>query len=520
MEKLVCSEYGSDSHVFFQKFFIRQFWLPKVDDYLLETETVNRLAVALGDLGWFEHPGEERAEYQNAIRSHWRRAFAPLCTNLRAIQLFQSALWSAAIPIVGEVDPLDLTLITLLQQFAPDAHDLIWEYRNVFAPTESARSTRDDKDELDGSIAEYFEKETGLYLNSSLLPSVSAVRDILSPKLEPLHSAKSANNARIIARIDLFGSVAKGAEERKLRSPSYISAYFQGKVPGGIYPEQKMKELLMDVRTASTLPTSTARIGRELAAVGAANDIASAERRANFLSKLADQTAGSVDPDQAKCVARAAAAFVGNIEMPWTDGDLSNVARLVISVSGALPVIRDFNPRVQFLQECIRTALHDGVSVRVLANAVRQENYNAEAFDQMRKDLIPVFLQRMEARYGPDSDLSQVDLRLSSSYAFREWGTLLNMIAWAPTPDLQNMQTHFWERYINSPERLAEFSRRILTCYDPTFIGPAESTFAGAKTISIDDLKRLLVRFPISDTKSDADRQALHFVQEFLPRER
>jgi len=520
VERLVCSEYGSDSHVFFQKFFIRQFWLPKVNDYFLETETANRLATVLGDLDWFEGDEESKAEYQNAIRSHWQKAFAPLCTNLRAIQLFQSALRSAASPIVGEVDPLDLTLVMLLQQFAPDAHDLIWEYRNVFAPSESVHGSMDDKDESDISVSTYFEKEKALYPESSLQSPISAVRDILSPKLELLHSAKSEDNGRLRARINLFSSADKGAEERKLRSPSYISAYFQSEVPGGIYPEQKMKQLLMEIRSASATSMSTTILEEELKTLGAAKDIASAERLSNFLSKLADQTTGSVDPDQAKSVARAAATFVGNIEVPWTDTDLSNVARLVVSVSGALPAVHDSSPRVEFLQECMRNAIHDGVSFKVFLSAVQQEGYNVEAANQMRKNLTPVFLQRMEMRYGPGSAVDQVDLQLSSPPAFRQWGILLNMSEWAPTSDVQNMQKNFWERYITSAERLAEFSRQVLAGYDPDFIGPAEYSFAGARIISVEDLKRLLVQFPITSATTDADLQALHFARQFVPSER
>jgi hypothetical protein len=519
VERLVCSEYGSDSHVFFQKFFIRQFWLPKVNDYFLETETANRLATVLGDLGWFEGDEESKAEYQNAIRSHWRKAFAPLCTNLRAIQLFQSALRSAASPIVGEVDPLDLTLVMLLQQFLPDAHDLIWEYRNVFAPSESTHGSMDDKDELEISVSAYFEKEKGLYPESSLHSSISEVRDILSPKLELFHSAKSADNGRLRARIDLFSSADKGAEERKLRSPSYISAYFQSEVPGGIYPEQAMKQLLTKIRLARTPSTSTESLEEELNALGSSKEIASAERRSNFLSKLADQTAGSVDPEQAKLVARATAAFVGNIEVSWTDTDLNNAARLVVSVADVLPAIEESNPRVEFLQDCMRIAIHDGVCFKVFLNAVRQESYNDEAANQMRKNLTPVFLQRMEARYGPNSAVDQVDLRLSSPSAFRQWGILLNMSEWAPTSDVQNIQKVFWERYITSSARLAEFSRQVLAGYDPDFIGPAEYSFAGARIISVDDLRRLMSQFPIGDAK-DSDLQALHFAQQFVPSER
>jgi len=241
-----------------------------------------------------------------------------------------------------------------------------------------------------------------------------------------------------------------------------------------------------------------------------------AGRRRNFLSKLADLVPVRLEQKAARNVARGVGEVVGDIESRWEESDLDDAARLIVSVSDPFPQPDVPNPSINFLTECITSVAHDGVASKILVLAVRQRSRGSSAQLNTQKVLDDALMGRMETEYGPSARLQSIDLRLSHPFAFSRWGFLLRDKSGTPISAPQNPLRQFWLRYIDSPEKLAQFSRQILRAYDPNMIGPEGTTFSTAQIISTEDLASLLERFPPSTAKTDLDRESLEFAKEFL----
>jgi hypothetical protein len=98
--------------------------VPEPDPVALRKTGVDRLVAAFASCGWFE-TSTEADEFKKRMESVWSARIAPFCENLRAIGLLANDVSVAAAPLRGEVDPVDLTLVEMLDRFAPAAYGLL-----------------------------------------------------------------------------------------------------------------------------------------------------------------------------------------------------------------------------------------------------------------------------------------------------------------------------------------------------------------------------------------------------------
>lgn len=460
VEEIICKEYGTVDHSFYHKFFIESFELPKLTDSFLEAETHDALIALFDEQGWFRRDEQAKREYSNAIREHWESIFAPLCTNLRGVMRLAGSVRAQSWPLVDEVNPLDLTLLAALRYFAPTASDLIWLFRNTLCAPDINSGITDADIVYEGQISTYFEQENKLLRNPLLQEQARRIRKVLFSGLDEIKDASGTDsNRKVTAAVRYFERNNAGARTKKLRSASYFPAYFQNALPGTIFPEKELAETLDKLSRSDDDQTQHAIFMRLKEMEG------NGEKRLNFIEKLTDRAVQSLSLDKCSLVANVLVGRSSGLDDPHSEREYSQIARFVISVCDALFLAQRAGDRLQLLNKCILGARADGVVFRVLLWAVSRPFPDAAIAAQREIENVPkeqleqAYLKRMETQYGPEKGIKDVDLNLSYWFAFSEWGIILEKSVWARD---RNLQREFWKRYIDSPQRIADFARFVL----------------------------------------------------------
>lgn len=509
VENIICEEYGAVDHTFYHKFFVESFELPKLADSFLESETHDALIAIFEEQGWFAKDEQAKREYSSAIQHHWKSIFAPLCTNLREVRRLANSVRAQAWPLVDEVDPFDLTLLAALRYFAPAASELIWSWRNTLCAPDINGNIADPDLVYEAEIASYFEREGDLVRNAILQEQVRRIRTVLFSGLDEIKDASAADrNKKVSATVRFFERNKAGARTKKLRSASYLPAYFQNVLPGTIFPERELAEIIDELRR------SNEDQAEQLISTRLRDMEGNGEKRLNFIEKLSDKAVQSLDLDKCGLVATALARRSSGLDDLWSEREYSQTARLVISVCDALFLAERAEDRLPLLRDCIREAGADGVAFRVLLWAVNRPFPEAAIAAQRNIENVPreklekVYLERMGSRYGPDRGLKDVDLNFSYWLAFSDWGILLEKSVWARD---RNIQQDFWKRYISSPERMASFARYVLAPSALQLNTGAPTSSQWKHILPEEDLRKLAMSYPPYH-----DMSAVSYLRELL----
>jgi hypothetical protein len=494
VENIICQEYGTVDHTFYHKFFVESFELPKLGDTFLEAETHDALIAIFEQQGWFRRDEQVKREYSSAIHDHWEGIFAPLCSNLRDVKRLANSVRAQSWSLVDEVNPLDLTLLAALRYFAPVASDLIWSFRNTLCAPDINSGVADAETAYEAEISTYFEQEGNLLRNPLLQEQARRIRKVLFSGLEEIKEASGTDsNRKVTAAVRYFERNNAGARTKKLRSASYFPAYFQNVLPGTIFPERELAEILDGLKQSDEDQTQHAIFTRLKEMEG------NGEKRINFIEKLTDKAVQSLSLEKCALVANVLVGRSSGLDDLQSEREYSQTARFVTSVCDELFLVQRTQDRLQLLCKCILGARADGVAFRILLWAVNRPFPESAVAAQRgienvpRENLENAYLERMESRYGDAVGLRDVDLNLSYWLAFSDWGVLLEKSVWARDRQLQR---DFWKRYISSPERMASFVRLVLAPFILQLNTGAPTSSRWKHILPEEDLRNLAMIHP------------------------
>ncbi|KAA6465278.1 hypothetical protein DYQ86_04860 [Acidobacteria bacterium AB60] len=462
VEGLIREEFGAADHTFFHKFFAESFQLPRLFDSFLESEAHDRLVAVFDRHGWFVSDSAVKTTFSDSIRQLWGAILSPFCSNVRLVNRLVSAVRAEAGAIIGEVDPIDLTLVAALRCFAPAALDLCWRFRDTLCAQDSPSGVSEPNDTYALNVASYLSAEAQLDTGEPMLAHVRTVRKFLFSGLDKITDSQEPDSkAWINAVLRYFEANKQGTQTRRLRSAAYFAAYFQSALPIAIYSERNLTRIFDELgRSDDSQIDLTLR--RELETLEL-ND----ERRLNFLEKFSGRAAQALDPGRCAQAARALVAFPGGLDAQFHEKECECVARLVLNISDELALSGRVEESHRLLQTCIENAVPDELAHRILTSA-RGKRPFPDAVIAMQRG-VPItpdevieraFAKRMEVKYGPGVAVGQVDLNLSYWLAFNDWGIMLKKdVLWNTSRDLQH---EFWKRYISSAERMADFARFVV----------------------------------------------------------
>lgn len=462
VECLIRKEFGSVDESFYRKFFVEAYYIPKLANSFLESMALDALRGAHKESDWFRGNVQEESEYADAILRNWEDLLAPLCTNAREINRLASTVRAEGMPLAGEVNAFDLTLVCALRCFAPAALDLIWRFGGTLCAQDLRLGFPESSDGVFmASVVEYLEREKGLRLDRPIRELVPRIRRALFPKLEGISSSKDADlNGRFRAISAYMENASESARVRRLRSKAYFPAYFQRRVPDVIYSERDFVRLMGEVRASDefNVPYIILHELKTLAGNSA--------RRLNCLEKLSEKANASLDLRRCEWAANGLVGFtVGSDDYLGKD-EQSVIVRFVTNTSDALFVAGEPDERVRFVERSIVAAREDFVAHRILLDSIGNRTFPGQLIADTagikripREELERSFLERMASRYGAGVAVAQVDLTSSYWLAFHDWGLFLKNSMWASDRELQHK---FWSRYLDSAERVGLFANFVL----------------------------------------------------------
>jgi len=469
-------------HEYFEKFFPVVRSVPEPEPIDLRKTGVDRLVSAFASCGWFE-TSTEADEFKKRMESVWSARVAPFCENLRAIGLLANDVSVAAAPLRREVDPVDLTLIEMLDRFAPAAHRLA--AKNSLALTGGESLVRGgpyqtDEDEIQNRTKFLADLKKAV-TNENELDKVKGVLYELFPLL-------SKGGGQLERRLRRITKDADKENGKRISEPGMFAAYFRYELPDAMFSSAEITLLLQRFERNERRSEGEALFLDTLQSTEKGS-----LKRDDFLRKLAE-SAKTIPADAGKAlgeVASKASASYAYDMMP-AFGEAGHVLRLILFVAQRLSKA----DRIAFLRKCILNSSDDTMAFRILTVLTKQESESN--IDVSIADLNESFAERMRKRYGREVDAANFDLSSSDSWALEYWGR---------NPADRKIQNEFWLRYIgNSRARLALAFRQIFL---PMAAYSVDPTSLVQNRISLEDLKRLDNGLPDDPALTEVDRKSL-----------
>ncbi len=256
VEKMIKDEFGDVEHTFYQKFFSDSFRIPRLVDSFLESETHDTLTTIFRSQGWFREDEQAQTEYSDAIHQYWKAILAPLCTNIREIHRLASAVRSEAWPLIDEVNSIDLTFVSALRCFAPEALDLMWKFRDTLCALDIESGIAESDKVYEAAVTSYLEREDALAITPLVREQAQRIRRVVFSGLDEVESAKASDsNHKVTVALKYFERNKLATRTRSLRSNSYFPAYFQSVLPVTIFPEKELMRLFKELNQSDELQT-------------------------------------------------------------------------------------------------------------------------------------------------------------------------------------------------------------------------------------------------------------------------
>lgn len=494
VEKMIRDEFGDIDDTFYHKFFADSFQIPKLVDSFLESEAHDALTGIFERQGWFRGNAQAEAEYSAAIHQHWKSILSPLCTNIREVHRLAGTVRSEARPLVDEVNPVDLTLVSALRCFAPEALELMWKFRDTLCALDLDSRIADPDKAYEGEVAAYLEREDALPITPLLREQVQRIREILFSRLDGIKNTQESDaKHKVTAALQYFERNKVAAQTKSLRSISYFPAYFQSVLPVTIFPDKELQRIFAELGRSDEF-----QVGHVLT-LELRKFAGNADKRINFLEKLGGKIINALDLQRCMWVANVIVGLACGLDDHQCDTEYLLIGRLVANIADELFLSGQAESRLLLLRKCILGARADGVAQRILALGIGNRPMpdgviaTSRGIQNVpREDLEKAFLDRMAATYGPDAHPDRIDLNFSYCLAFHDWGLCLKKSVWADDRDLQHK---FWLWYINSPERMARFTRYAVT---PFLVAPNHwnPNISLENILPDDDIRSLASKFP------------------------
>jgi hypothetical protein len=502
-KQLTYTVFGKDadqdkSNEYFEKFFPSKVTIPKLDDAMLRSAGVDRLARVFQNRDWFVDDEEEKT-FREELAEIWRRRIAPWVKNLRELGLLANDLSITAAPLRREVDPIDLILVELFQRFKPDVYEII--SRSSVALTGGPSLVRGGEYHSEEGVKVIYQR-----FNDDLLEAcnnnanqLSQVKGILG-EMFPVYAKKESLTRELRPK-------RKKTEESdtRIQNSGVFPVYFRHQLPADIFSSVAMEVLIQKSRDAKSDQERSDLFSREILALEKGS-----LKRDDFLRKAADEI-----PRIPKEIGRSWVngalehANVLTYDLMSSYGEAGHVLRMIIRVAKKL----GRSDRIKFLEDCILRSVDDSLPVRIFTVLPKPEgNLNLEI---KYADLYPAFIKRMRSRYGMAADAATVDIANADPNAFTVWGNE-NGQPYDVVPDPQDRaaQYDFWRRFIGTDRT------RLLLVFDTFLLPNAILEMPAEKFVelkmSVLDVRRLAKVLPKSPNPDKNTRRIERKLERFL----
>jgi len=357
--KTVKQEYSEENIAYFEKFFPVIVRVPEPSPESLRKAGTERLVSAFIGREWFED-GSEIEQFRKKVGDVWSTRISPFCRNLRAIGLLANAVSVAAALLRREVDPMDLTLIEMLNRFRPSVYELIANSSLVLTGGESM--TRGGPFQTDeekaASRAKFLADLKNVVPREDELSLVEGVIAELFPFF--FSSTKQFHRNRIEKKDSMTEN------DKRISDPGVFPAYFRYELPAAIFSYVEMASFQRRLEHATSQTTLETVFSETLRSMEKAS-----LKRDDFLRKLGNVAKSiplPVAKSLGKAVVKGAAEYSYDIMSAF--GESGHVLRIVLAIAQRL----QRSEKITFLQECILDASDDTMAFRILTVLTRQES--------------------------------------------------------------------------------------------------------------------------------------------------
>jgi len=468
---------GELTREYLEKFFLDVFPITEPNSDTLRDIGVRRIVGCIKESDVFRDDANETT-FQSSIEALWNKCFVPFCSNLRKIGILVNDLEGAVKLLRREVNPIDLTLITLLRRYSPDVHALVANRRLILA----------------GQLPDMAKYE---YLDEK---EATRRRGELKKQVERLCPSKVELDAVQIILAELFPMISEPARRALLQRPPRKSvartvliseplmfdAYFRYEIPREVFGKVVLDDFIDSIAAANSDEDVNKLFKTTLGSMEKGSS-----RREDFLWKLALSTELLPKP-RAQDLARSA---IRNADQYTYASDIGLHRESLWAVSIAENVLHESGEpeRTKLLREFVSDAGDDTMVFGLIQRLT-------DFFDTVSEGQIPryplralweAFRERMRRKFGPASQVSIEDAyRTSDREAFALWGQR-DLSKWgiAVDPSDREMRDDFWVRYIDDSRK------RLASAFSYNFMQPAifqsDPTAFVDQRISIDVLRRL-----------------------------
>ncbi len=354
------------------------------------------------------------------------------------MKLLLNDVVAASRPIVGEVNPFDLTLIESIRRFYPSIYSALrknslpltgeegWG-KGDYLPTEHRKKRQEEFfSSLDEQIAKVDE---------------TAVLSALMTQIFPEY----ANTTKRFKSLYSFGRYTDrdtARTEKRISTSNYFPTYFRSAIPDEMYGNAELQRILSDLNTATTDHAMWDVFSNALDSMPSQHP-----KREDFLWKLSRAT-GELRAQAAENLAYAVADRAADYTYDMMHvGEAARAVNLVFSVAQRLSA----TPAAQrVLENAIRRASDDTFAIRIV-EFTEQKDRNQILVDFSNVNVGAVktaLIERMRTQYGPGApDLA--DLKHCDWYALRRWVEF--------SENDRNTAHEFWRRLFGkNRKRLAQ----------------------------------------------------------------
>lgn len=458
VEKILFEKQDNDSREYFEKFFPVNYALPKQDSALLSRALQARLVAVFDDLKWFE-TDEDRKQFKQKFQQAWDETLTKLCTNLRKVALIINDVSVAARRLVREVNALDLVVIEILHRFFPTIYELVWQNQSQL--TESQMSWK-----------------TAFRSEDAIRRERTAFFDGLKGKLSETGQSKEAGELLLWlfpAYANYFGGAYKvtgrlktadletGEKDKRIFHPDFFSTYFRYQVPEAMFGESELRSFIDGMNALSSVQDCVKYFSDFFMAIPKESP-----RREDFLHRIA-LSVDRLKDLQAEALAYALAQHARDYVYDVILFNVAEAGRALVIIFEIAQRFATSSQVQRILERSLADSTDDTFALRLLTlSTVPERNKILHDFSHINmEELRKTFAERMERRYGPRADISEVKITEGDRDAF---------VIWAKYSEKDHdTEIHFWRRFIDrSRKRLAQAAgfifpfRRFLWETDPT----------------------------------------------------
>jgi KAP family P-loop domain len=444
------------------------------------------------DQSWFKdrNDSNDSNDFAEQLEDIWTESLQNLCTNFRKAGLLVNDSTSAAQPVVGEVNPLDLVMIEALRRFSPSTYHKVRTSSRYFTEPPKRPYAYEDV-----PTAASFYKDLNAEIEKG--PHPTAVRTLLA-QLFPDYASAHRSDVRLgLASRRWTNDKNEAWEEKRVSKPQYFPIYFRGAVPEEMFSNAELHQVISALHNASTEAEVDSIYDDVLRSIPTGH-----AKRTDFLWKLARE-AVHLGASRAEHLAYAVARHASDYQY-----DLGNAGE----PSHALHVV--FTAAQKHSNLCAQRVL-EGATVRATHDSFAWQilNLTGEQKTNILTDYshidIPklrlAFCRRMRQLYGPGRSNSQPKLLQLDWWAFRDWAS--------SSDEDRCFEQDFWRGFMTTRKLLAQAINFVFPGFwywnqDPTPIIN--------EIFPLEEFARLLRELPESTDLDESEKRALDRMQQLI----